>query len=139
MKGNTRTGFSMVEVAIAVFIVGIFFLPLFQQFTAVRRFSIGAQDTVVATSLLLSRMAVLQALPPGELVSEPPSATFSAVLKMFPEKERVGNTTYETLIDIATGSDERIKILELETSFRIPGQGEGERFITLKGFAFDAD
>jgi prepilin-type N-terminal cleavage/methylation domain-containing protein len=133
----SRRGFSLIEITLALFVVGIFLLPLLQQFTSVKRYSIGARDTVIATTLLQSRLALLQSLEYHDLVSDPPGATFARALQPFPEREKIGNTVYETLIDIATGSDNSMKVIELETSFRMPGSGEGERFLTLKGFVFD--
>lgn len=122
----------MTEVVIGLFVLAVFLTPLLRNFTAVRRFSLAARDTVTATALALSCLAELRGLPYAALRPDHPDL----LARMRPyAATRVGNVAYRTLL---TGIEEalpgRVKVLHLQVEFTLPGEPNAPRSLPMRGF-----
>ncbi len=132
---NVRKGFSFVEVLVALLALACFLFPLTKLITNVRRISLGARDSVMANSLLSSCLADFRSVPFDEL-GDLNSATYTRILDRYRGVQVVGPFICETSIEIQPGSDQRIKVISLDTAFKMPGidNAAPRRALSLKGF-----
>lgn len=130
-----RKGFSFVEVLVAIIVLACFLLPLTRHITNVRRISLGARDSVMANTLLSSCLADFRSVPFDDL-GDLENATFTRILDRYRGVQIVGPFICEINIDVHPGSDRRIKVIALDTTFRMPGidSSGGQRSLELKGF-----
>ncbi|HOT28778.1 MAG TPA: prepilin-type N-terminal cleavage/methylation domain-containing protein [Candidatus Ozemobacteraceae bacterium] len=128
-----RRGFSFVEVLVAILVLSCFLLPLTRHITHVRRISLGARDSVMANTLLASCLADFRSVPFDDL-GNPDSATYTRILDRYRGVQIVGQFICEINITIQPGSDHRIKVISLDSTFRMPGIQVAQRALELKGF-----
>ncbi|MBF0546790.1 MAG: hypothetical protein HQM08_20285 [Candidatus Riflebacteria bacterium] len=130
-------GFTIVEALIALAVLCCFLLPIISNLMSLRRISFGARDSVIVNSHIFSALADLQAIPFSDL-GDSSSATFTSTLCKYDGSKQIGLLTIETKIKITPGNDSRIKVIEIEVLFGIPGANPAapKRRMTGKGFSF---
>lgn len=133
-----KKGFSMLELVIAMAILGAFLLPFILHFAHVKRTSMAARDTVSANAFLSSCLGEIQALPFADLTIGPRDgvSTLSRLLSRYEGVKTMGPVTLDTTIVISRGADPRLRIIDLKTAFRLPGTSAGktDRQLTMRGF-----
>lgn len=128
-----RSGFSMLEIVIGFVVLVIFMLPLVTNITRIKRVSLAARDSVIATSHALSLIGDLRALRYDQLDSG--NASFSALTKRY-ETRVSGGVTFRANATIADKEVGRVKELTVELTFAIPGvkEGDASRKLVMKDF-----
>ncbi len=129
------TGFSLVEIMIGLVVLAIFFLPLVRNFTGIKRVSLAARDTVIATSRALSLLGRLKTLPFSRI--DPSDPGFSGILQE--EKTKVtGGSTFTADARVETREGGKVKVLEVVLTFNIPGvqQSDARRTLRIKDFVY---
>ncbi len=137
VKTIRNTGFTMVEVAIAMFILGVFLLPLMQHFVHTRRVSLAARDAVIVNSFQTSCIGELRMVAYDELSAMQGQAFFN-VLNKYSGARIVNNLNIESCIEINTCSDTQMLMIDVNSEFRFPGSPEGQvkRKVTMRGYVF---
>jgi len=128
-------GFTMIEIAIAMFILAVFLLPLMQHFVRTRRVSLAARDAVIVNSFQTSCIGELCLLDYNDLSST--GATFTRVLKRYSGKKRINNLDIETRVGINKSVELNMITIDVRSGFRFPGSGDkARREVCIRGYAF---
>lgn len=132
-----NTGFTMVEVAIAMFILGVFLLPLMQHFVHTRRVSLAARDAVIVNSFQTSCIGELRMVNFDELLSMQGPALLN-VLNKYSGARVVNNLNIETCIDINKCTGTQMLVIDVNSEFRFPGSPDGQlkRKVSMRGYVF---
>jgi len=127
----------MVEVAIAMFILGVFLLPLMQHFIHTRRVSLAARDAVIVNSFQTSCIGELRMVDYNELASMQGQA-FLNVSNKYSGAKVVNNLNIETRIEINKCTDTQMLTIDVNSEFRFPGSPDGQlkRKVTMRGYVF---
>lgn len=127
----------MVEVAIAMFILGVFLLPLMQHFIHTRRVSLVARDAVIVNSFQTSCIGELRMVDYNELASMQGQA-FLNVSNKYSGAKVVNNLNIETRIEINKCTDTQMLTIDVNSEFRFPGSPDGQlkRKVTMRGYVF---
>lgn len=127
----------MVEVAIAMFVLAVFLLPLMQHFIKTRRVSLAARDAVIVNSYQTSCLGELCLLGYDDLTAGY-GATFTRVLKKYTGDKTVNNLNIQTSIKISKSPEAGMLSIDVTSRFHFPGStGEQKmRKVSMRGYAF---
>lgn len=128
-------GFTMIEIAIAMFILAVYLMPLMQHFVFTRRVSLAARDAVIVNSFQTSCIGELCLLDYADLSSK--GATFTLVLKKYSGNKRVNNLDIKTQVGINENVELKMITIDVRSEFRFPGSGDqARREVCIRGYAF---
>lgn len=129
-------GFTLIEIAIALFVLAVFLLPLTQHFVRTRRVSLAARDAVIVNSFQTSCVGELRMLDYDDLSSES-GATFSSILKRYCGDKVVNNLNIQTRVNISRSAEAKMLMIDVKSEFRFPGSAdEVVRKVGMRGYAF---
>jgi prepilin-type N-terminal cleavage/methylation domain-containing protein len=130
-------GFTMVEIAIAMFVLAVFLLPLMQHFVRTRRVSLAARDAVIVNSYQASCLGELSLLDYDDLASSS-GATFTRVIKKYTGEKVVNNLSIQTSINISSSTEARMLTIDVKSRFRFPGSTDQKsmRNVGMRGYVF---
>ncbi|HAE38372.1 MAG TPA: hypothetical protein DCG57_07010 [Candidatus Riflebacteria bacterium] len=133
---NKFAGFTLIEIAIALFILAVFLLPLTQHFVRTRRVSLAARDAVIVNSFQTSCVGELRMLDYNDLLSES-GATFSSILKKYCGGKVVNNLNIATRVNISRCAEVKMLMIDVKSEFRFPGSAdEVVRKVGMRGYVF---
>ncbi|PKL46066.1 MAG: hypothetical protein CVV42_17825 [Candidatus Riflebacteria bacterium HGW-Riflebacteria-2] len=139
MTANDKkpSGFTMVEIAIAMFVLAVFLLPLMQHFVRTRRVSLAARDAVIVNSYQASCLGELSLLDYDEL-SSLSGATFTRVIKKYTGEKLVNNLSIQTSINISSSTETIMLTIDVRSRFRFPGSTDRQsmRNVSMRGYVF---
>lgn len=127
----------MVEIAIAMFVLAVFLLPLMQHFVRTRRVSLAARDAVIVNSYQASCLGEISLLDYDDL-SSVSGATFTRVLKKYAGEKIVNNLSIQTSINIGKSTEPRMLTIDVRSRFRFPGSADTHpmRNVSMRGYVF---
>lgn len=127
----------MVEIAIAMFVLAVFLLPLMQHFVRTRRVSLAARDAVIVNSYQASCLGELSLLDYDEL-SSLSGATFTRVIKKYTGEKLVNNLSIQTSINISSSTETIMLTIDVRSRFRFPGSTDRQsmRNVSMRGYVF---
>lgn len=127
----------MVEIAIAMFVLAVFLLPLMQHFVRTRRVSLAARDAVIVNSYQASCLGELSLLDYDDLASSS-GATFTRVIKKYTGEKVVNNLSIQTSINISSSTEARMLTIDVKSRFRFPGSTDQKsmRNVGMRGYVF---
>jgi len=137
VNDKKSSGFTMVEIAIAMFVLAVFLLPLMQHFVRTRRVSLAARDAVIVNSYQASCLGELSLLDYDDL-SSLSGATFTRVIKKYTGEKLVNNLNIQTSINISSSTETIMLTIDVRSRFRFPGSTDRQsmRSVSLRGYVF---
>lgn len=136
LERRNLSGFTMVEIVIAMMVLGVFLLPLMQHFIQNRRFSLAARDSIIVNSHQTSCIEELRSLDYKDLSLEK-GATFTRIIKKYSGKKVINRLNINTKIEIVRSKKIKMTIINIKSKFDFLRRKKNkEREISMRGYAF---